>query len=85
MALVPLSEPARDITLMPARHGAGARCASSTPKPYSIERVETLPLIERFLKATGDCEIAWLSDGVDTGRGAGVSSKAWARPSATAR
>ena len=39
------------------------------PKPYSIERVETLPAIERFLKATGDCEIAWLSDGVDTGRG----------------
>ena len=26
-------------------------------------------MIERFLKATGDCEIAWLSDGVDTGRG----------------
>jgi hypothetical protein len=40
-----------------------------SPKPYSIERVETLPAIERFLKATGDCEIAWLSDGVDTGRG----------------
>ncbi len=39
------------------------------PKPYSIERVETLPLIARFLKTTGDCEIAWLSDGVDTGRG----------------
>ena len=35
-----------------------------------IERVETLPAIERFLKATGDSEIAWLSDGVDTGRGA---------------
>jgi len=29
-----------------------------------------LPAIERFLKVTGDCEIAWLSDGVDTGRGA---------------
>jgi hypothetical protein len=39
------------------------------PKPYSIERVEALPTIERFLKATGNCEIAWLSDGVDTGRG----------------
>jgi hypothetical protein len=39
------------------------------PKPYSIERVETLTAIERFLKATGDCEIAWLTDGVDTGRG----------------
>src|SRR5436309_6931000 len=68
VALVPLSEPARDITLMPA---GTARVAlrQLAPKPYSIERVETLPLIERFLKATGNCEIAWLSDGVDTGRG----------------
>jgi len=68
VALVPLSEPARDITLMPA---GTARVAlrQLAPKPYSIERVETLPAIERFLKATGDCEIAWLSDGVDTGRG----------------
>jgi hypothetical protein len=69
VALVPLSEPARDITIMPA---GTARVAlrQLAPKPYSIERVETLPAIERFLKATGDCEIAWLSDGVDTGRGA---------------
>jgi hypothetical protein len=68
VALVPLSEPARDITMMPA---GTARVAlrQLSPKPYSIERVETLPAIERFLKATGNCEIAWLSDGVDTGRG----------------
>ncbi len=68
VALVPLSEPSRDITIMP---GGTARVAlrQLAPKPYSIERVETLPAIERFLKATGDCEIAWLSDGVDTGRG----------------
>ena len=68
VALVPLSEPARDITLMP---GGAARVAlrQLAPKPYSIERVETLPAVERFLKATGDAELAWLSDGVDTGRG----------------
>ena len=68
VALIPLSEPARDITLMPA---GTARVAlrQFAPKPYSIERVETLTAIERFLKATGDCEIAWLTDGVDTGRG----------------
>jgi hypothetical protein len=68
VALVPLSEPARDITLMPA---GTARVAlrQLAPKPYSIERVETLASLERFLKATGDCEIAWLSDGIDTGRG----------------
>jgi Domain of unknown function (DUF4159)/Aerotolerance regulator N-terminal len=68
VALVPLSEPTRDITLMP---GGTARVAlrQLAPKPYAIERVETLPAVDRFLKATGDCEIAWLSDGVDTGRG----------------
>jgi hypothetical protein len=68
IALVPLSEPARDITIMP---GGTARVAlrQLAPKPYSIERVETLPAVERFLKATGDCEIAWLTDGIDTGRG----------------
>jgi hypothetical protein len=68
VALVPLSEPARDITLMPA---GTARVAlrQISPKPYSIDRVDTLSAIDRFLKATGDAEIAWLSDGVDTGRG----------------
>src|SRR4051812_9537727 len=68
IALVPLSEPTRDITVMA---GGAARVAlrQLAPKPYSIERVETLPAIERFLKTTGDCEIAWLSDRVDTGRG----------------
>jgi hypothetical protein len=68
VALVQLSEPARDITIMT---GGTARVAlrQFAPKPYAIERVETLPAIERFLKATGDSEIAWLSDGVDTGRG----------------
>jgi hypothetical protein len=69
VALIPLSEPTRDIAIMP---GGTARVAlrQFVPKPYSIERVETLATIERFLKATGDCEIAWLSDGVDSGRGA---------------
>jgi len=69
VALIPLSEPTRDITIMP---GGTARVAlrQLAPKPYSIERVDSLPAIERFLKTTGDCEIAWLSDGVDTGRGA---------------
>jgi hypothetical protein len=69
VAIVPLSEPARDITLMPA---GTARVAlrQFSPKPYSVDRVDTLGAIGRFLKATGDCEIAFLSDGVDTGRGA---------------
>jgi len=79
---VPLSEPARDITLMP---GGTARVAlrQLAPKPYSIERVETLATLERFLKTTGDAEIAWLSDGVDTGRGTEFT-EALGRPSAIA-
>ena len=68
VALVALSEPQRDITLMPAGN-ARVALRQFSPKPWSAERVETLPAIERFLKATGDAEIVWLSDGTDTGRG----------------
>lgn len=68
VALVPLSEPTRDITLLP---GGTARVTlrQLAPKPYAIDRVDTLPTLDRFLKATGDSEIVWLADGVDTGRG----------------
>jgi len=68
VALVPLSETTRDITIMTA---GAARVAlrQLEPKPYSIDRVDTLTAIDRFLKGAGDVEIAWLSDGVDTGRG----------------
>jgi hypothetical protein len=68
VALASLSEPTRDITIMPA---GAARVAlrQLAPKPWSIDRTEALPAIERFLKSTGDAEIAWLADGVDGGRG----------------
>jgi hypothetical protein len=69
VALVPLSEPNRDITIM-AAGAARVALRQLTPKPYSIDRVETLATLDRFLKATGDADIAWLSDGIDTGRGA---------------
>jgi hypothetical protein len=69
VAIVPLSEPARDITMLPAGN-ARVALRQLAPKPYAIERVDTLPALERFLKATGDADIVWLSDGVDTGRGA---------------
>ncbi|HEY4203681.1 MAG TPA: DUF4159 domain-containing protein [Xanthobacteraceae bacterium] len=67
VAIVPLSEPTRDITLAPAGT-ARVTLRQLSPKPYAVERVETLPTIARFLKATGDCELVWLSDGIDTGR-----------------
>lgn len=68
VALVPLSETTRDITLMPA---GTARVAlrQLAPKPYAVERVEALQPLKRFLARTGDAEIVWLSDGIDTGRG----------------
>src|SRR5689334_2409159 len=45
VALIPLSEPKRDITIMP---GGTARVAlrQLAPKPYSIDRAETVPVIE---------------------------------------
>jgi hypothetical protein len=69
VALVPLSEPTRDITILPAGT-ARVTLRQLAPKPYAIDRVDTLPALDRFLKATGDIELVWLSDGVDTGRGA---------------
>jgi hypothetical protein len=68
VALAPLSETTRDPALMPAGT-ARVSLRQLAPKPYAVERVEALPGIERFLKATGDAEIVWLTDGVDTGRG----------------
>ncbi|CAN5151004.1 DUF4159 domain-containing protein [soil metagenome] len=68
VAIVPLSENTRDITLMPAGN-ARVALRQLAPKPYAVERVETLATLARFLAKTGDAEIAWLSDGIDTGRG----------------
>src|SRR4029077_19359751 len=68
VAIVPLSEPARDLTLMPA---GNARIALRhlAPKPYAVERVDTLAVLGRFLETTGDGDVVWISDGVDAGRG----------------
>ncbi len=66
VALAPLSGATRDISLeTPA--AARARLRLIKPKPHAVERTETLPALENFLKATPDAEIVWLSDGVDIG------------------
>jgi hypothetical protein len=69
VALLPLSETARDITLMPA---SAARVAMRqlSPKPFSVDRIDALGPLQRFLNAQPQADIVWLSDGVDTGRGA---------------
>ena len=84
VALIPLSEPTNDITLMPA---GTARVAlrQLAPKPYAVERVDTLPAIERFLKATGDSEIGLAVATASIPDAALISSTGSARPSATAR
>jgi len=70
VALAPLSETARDISLQVA--GAlRVQVKQLKPKPHAVDRVEALPVIDRFLKVTPDVEIVWLSDGVDMGKGTG--------------
>jgi hypothetical protein len=69
VAVLPLSEPARDISLQMAG-AARVQIRQLKPKPYAVDRSETLPLLTRFLKGTPDAEVVWLSDGVDLGKGA---------------
>jgi hypothetical protein len=69
VAIVPLSEPTHDISLEPAG-AARVRLHKILPKPHTIERAEALPSIKRFLTASPDVELVWLSDGVDLGHGA---------------
>ena len=68
VALVPLSEPSRDISFeTPA--AARVRLKQIKPKPHAVERADMLPALGRFLTATPDVELIWLSDGVDLGGG----------------
>ncbi len=68
VALIPLSEGTRDISFAPAA-SARVRLQLIKPKPHTVDRTEALPAISRFLTATRDVELVWLSDGVDLGRG----------------
>ncbi len=69
VAVVPLSTTARDISLE-APAAARARLRLVKPKPHAVERTDAIPALERFLMATPDIEIVWLSDGVDAGHAA---------------
>jgi hypothetical protein len=68
VAVLPLSETGRDISLQVA-DAARVQSKQIKPKPYTVDRTEALPPIERFLKTAPDAEIVWLSDGVDLGKG----------------
>jgi hypothetical protein len=67
VAVVPLSEPSRDISLE-TPGAARVRLRQIKPKPHGIERLDALPQIAKFLAAAPAVEIIWLSDGVDLGR-----------------
>jgi Domain of unknown function (DUF4159)/Aerotolerance regulator N-terminal len=69
VALIPLSEGTRDISFAPAA-SARVRLQLLKPKAYTVDRTEALPAISRFLNATRDVELVWLSDGIDLGHGA---------------
>lgn len=66
VALVPLSEATRDISLEPA-DAAAAQLRLVKPKPHAVERSQILPTLGRFIAATPDVEIVWLADGIDLG------------------
>ena len=68
VALIPVSEPARDISFdTPA--AARVRLKQIKPKPHAVERADALPTLGRFLSATADVELIWLTDGIDLGGG----------------
>jgi Domain of unknown function (DUF4159)/Aerotolerance regulator N-terminal len=68
VAVVPLSEPGRDISLE-TPGAARVRLRQIHPKPHSLDRAEALGSIARFLQATPQVEPIWLTDGIDLGNG----------------
>jgi Domain of unknown function (DUF4159)/Aerotolerance regulator N-terminal len=69
VAVLPMSEPERDISLQVAG-AARVQIKQFKPKPYGVDRTDALPVIERFLATASNIEVIWLSDGVDLGKGA---------------
>jgi hypothetical protein len=67
VAIVPLSESDRDIAIE-TPGAARVRLRKLAPTPYTVDRVNAIPAIKRFLSAKPDVELIWLSDGVDLGR-----------------
>jgi hypothetical protein len=68
VAVVPLSEPLRDVSIATAG-AARVRLQQLKPKPHAVQRAEALPMIERLLAGAPDMELVWLSDGIELGQG----------------
>jgi hypothetical protein len=69
VALIPLSQGTRDISLEPAG-SARVRLHQMRPQPYTVDRSGALPAISQFLANVHDVDLVWLSDGTDLGQGA---------------
>ena len=69
VAIIPLSEVGRDISLE-TPGAARVRLRSLKPKPHTVDRNQALPAIARFVAATPTIEALWLSDGVDVAKSA---------------
>ncbi|EJW11585.1 membrane protein, putative [Rhodovulum sp. PH10] len=67
IALVPLSEPNRDLSFE-TPDAADAHLRTLAPKPHAVERAAALPAIGRLLAADPAAEVVWLSDGIDLGK-----------------
>jgi hypothetical protein len=61
VALIPMSDPSRDISLETAS-AARVRLKQLKPKPNAVTRADILVPLGRFLEATNDIEMIWLSD-----------------------
>ncbi|MFL6798964.1 MAG: DUF4159 domain-containing protein [Xanthobacteraceae bacterium] len=68
VALLPMSEPSREISLE-APAAARVRLKQVKPKPHAVERADMLPTLGRFLSATPGVELVWLTDSIDLGGG----------------
>jgi len=69
VAVIPMSEPSRDISFETAG-AALVRLKQMKPRPNAVERADMLMPLGRFLGGVSDVEVIWLSDGVDLGGGA---------------
>ena len=69
VALIPLSEGARDVSFATAG-SARVRLHRIKPAPHTVDRTEARPAIVQFLADARDVELIWLSDSVDLGSGA---------------
>src|SRR5215468_7883173 len=66
VALIPMSDPSRDISFETAS-AARVRLKQLKPKPNAVERADMLVPLGRFFEATADVEVMWLTDSVDLG------------------